>query len=156
MKLHLVAKTSSRLYHLVTQARMAYILQTDCLRPYNYQGGISTTRDPQMTDYTGSQGMILFRLVIDRNALAKRYRIKPVVFKSQTGVVFEEAEDFIVAPEGIPQVSSYLIEIQIISEAMEQWRAWMSEPEDGWDRRQVEEFEMLMKRLPSFARVVEK
>ena len=155
MRLSLIAKPQSYLYHLVNQDRMLYILNTNSLQPYNFAGGISCTRDPDMTGYTGSQGMVLFRLVLDQAKLARDFKIRPINFKSQTGVVFEEAEDFIVAPRGVSNLQSYLVEIQAISEAMTQWRIWMTKPEDDWDRRQAEEFENLMQRLPGFAKVVE-
>lgn len=132
MKLRTIleGKQVGKLYHLVSLPSMRHILKTDKLES-QYFSGISTTRDKHRTHYVGDRGNY-FRLVLDGDKLANKFKIEPFSYKSIQGSVGDEMEEKI-KTQTILNISSYIIEIQILQKQINHIFKILADTDDETD-----------------------
>jgi hypothetical protein len=147
------AKQVGKLYHLVSQDKMKFILKTNSIKSQNFPY-ISTTRDKLMSNYVGDVQLILYRIVLDGNELSHKYKITPFSYRSSTGVDFSEYEEQIKTSK-ISDINKYVVEVQKITPNIRQWEKWLENPEDDYDRRLIKDYEYVNKNLHTLGKVVE-
>jgi len=77
MKFLLEYKNIGPLYHIIDMEKLEFILTNDYMKPKNFFGGISTTRDKLMNGYTGDSPVSIFKLELDSGKISNNYKIKP-------------------------------------------------------------------------------
>lgn len=142
------SKQVGDLYHLVTLEKMKFILDNDLIKSRNFVS-ISLTRNKHMNDYLGSDGLVLFKLVLDGNKLSNNYKISPFSYISKTSIRFNEFEEIIKSNE-IKNISKYIKQIIVIDKNLKDFRKLFPINEKEWDLfdiKQMNELNYVLKNL---------
>ena len=112
--------TQPELYHLLDIEKLNYVIDTDKIKSYRAGGGkISTTRNFLLNGYLGDNVSTMFKLVIDWEKLEKDYETKPFVYRSYTGIDFNEEEEQQVQTNEIKDVWKYVKSVLLIKNRVE-------------------------------------
>ena len=146
------AKQVGVIYHLMTLDKMEYAIKTNSLSSRNFPG-ISTTRSKHLKGYVGSDGKILFRLKLDGNKLSNKFKIKPMMYTSNTGVSMKEFEELIKTRK-INDLSKYVIAVEVDEKSIKEFKKLFPKTKDEWDIKRLELLDSVLKDLHKLGNVV--
>lgn len=107
------------LYHLIGFEELKYIVDHDKLKARGHRG-ISTTRDKNLNYYVGSPVHVPFKLELNGTKLSQKYKIKPAVDESYTGVRFTEEREERIYTREIPNIWKYVNKLIFIADKIKQ------------------------------------
>lgn len=141
------------LYHLLTEDKLRFVLDTNQLSS-QYFAGISMTKSPELDSYLGSGGQIIAKLKIDGNKLSKNYQIQPYQYVSDTGIKLKHEEEMLVKTNVIKDIKKYIIEVILLKKSINQYRSYFGRFKE--DQNDLKEFETLLSRASELGPVVYK
>lgn len=139
------------LYHLLTEDKLRFVLDTNKLEARNFVG-ISMTRSKQLNSYLGSNGQVIAKLKIDGNMLSNDYQIEPYQYISDTGIRLENEEESLVKTNVIKNIKKYIIAVILLENSIVQYRTYFGKSKE--DQNELKEFELLLSRASELGTVI--
>lgn len=116
-------ESREELYHILDVDNLNYVLDNDKISSYKAGNGkISTTRDFKLNSYLGDNVTSIFKIVLDRKKLEKDYEIKSFVYRSKTGINFDEEQEEQIQTREIVNIWKYVKYILLIKSRVEKMK----------------------------------